>query len=52
MTRSPFKNNFEETVKRNRLEIRGNVLPKYGCRRRDSTVLVTQMFQSFVVNMR
>jgi hypothetical protein len=38
--------------RRGRLEIRGNHLPKRGCRRRDSPFLVTQMCQSFVVNMR
>ena len=35
-----------------RLDIRGNLSSKYGYRRRDSPVLETQIFQSFVVNMK
>ena len=46
------KTNFKKTERAKRLQIRGNLLPKYGWRRRDSQVLVTQKFQSFVVNMR
>jgi hypothetical protein len=45
------KTNFKKAKSRKRLEIRGNLPPKYGCRRTDSPVLVTQMFQSLVVNM-
>ena len=35
--------------RKGRLQIRGNLLPKYGCRKRSSPVLVTQMFQSFAM---
>ena len=44
------KTNFKKIKREKRLENRGN-LPKCGCRR-DSPVLVTKMFHSFVVNMR
>jgi len=46
------KTNLKKTEKRKRLEIRGNFPPKYGCRITDSPVLETQIFPSFVVNMR
>jgi hypothetical protein len=45
-----LKTNFKKTEKGKRIEMRGN-LPKYGCRRRDRPVLVTQMLQLFVVRM-
>ena len=45
------KRDFKKTKRGKRQQIRGN-LPKYGCRRRNSSVLVTQKFQSFVMYMR
>jgi len=47
----PTKTNFKKIKREKRLENRWKLLPKCGCRR-DSPVLVTQMFHSFVVNMR
>ena len=41
----------KQTSRGKRLEIRG-YFPKYGCKRRNSLVLVKHMFQSFVENMR
>ena len=43
--------NFKKAKRGKRIETRGNLVPKYGCGR-DSPVLGTQIFQSFVVNMR
>jgi hypothetical protein len=45
------KTNFKKTEEGRGTEIRGNLLPKYGSRSRDSPVVVMQMFQSFVVNV-
>ena len=45
------KTNCKKTERGNKLESRGHLPPNYGYRR-DSPVLVTQMFQSFAVNMR
>ena len=46
------KTNLKKTEKGKRLEIRENLPPKYGCRRTDSPVLMTQIFPSFVVKVR
>jgi len=46
------KPNFKKTERRKKIDIGGNLPPKYSCRRRFSPVLVTQMFQSFVGDMR
>ena len=46
------KTNLKKTERGKRLDIRGNLPLKYGCRRRDGPVLMTKMFQSFVVNVR
>jgi hypothetical protein len=48
---SPYKNSKKDE-RGKKIEIGVNLLPKYGCRRRDRPVLVTQIFQSFVVSMR
>jgi hypothetical protein len=50
--RTHFTKNSKNTERGKKIEIRVNLLPKYGCRRRDRPVLVTQMIQSFMVSMR
>ena len=50
-TSSPTKTNFKKTERGKRLDIRGNLPSKYGCRRGDSPVQVPQVFHSFVVNV-
>jgi hypothetical protein len=47
-----LKKNFSKAERGKKIDIRVSLLPKYGCRRRGRQVLVTQMFQSFVVSMR